>query len=312
MSIIIKQVSEPLPNPRQYISDLPENVEKILAKSLAKSPDERYLTALEFAEELERVQAKSVRTLQSLRVKTLKRLGDAPKTVSILLVDDEATVDQLEDNEIEEPKVKKSSRKPVTNQTGVTTALSRTVFIVIEDGIPFYTSFPDARWHIWLEYGEEVAIIEPLKDARDRMWKQGHYIEVTDKHGNVGFVPARSISFENPLNRKKWSLSDMVNRIGQSLSRYHILEQLGEGGMATVYKACDTHLESDVAVKVIRTENLALSILERSLKRFEREAKSLAKLTHANIVNILDYGEYKSQCSHRYLCEPALDLLALF
>jgi len=84
----------------------------------------------------------------------------------------------------------------------------------------------------------------------------------------------------------------MTNLIGKSLGRYHILEQLGEGGMATVYKAYDTRLEADVAVKVIRTENLAPSVLERALKRFEREAKSLARLTHANIVKVTDYGEY--------------------
>ncbi len=52
----------------------------------------------------------------------------------------------------------------------------------------------------------------------------------------------------------------MANLIGHSLERYHILEQLGEGGMATVYKAYDTRLERDVAVKVIRTETLALEI----------------------------------------------------
>jgi serine/threonine protein kinase len=95
----------------------------------------------------------------------------------------------------------------------------------------------------------------------------------------------------------------MSDLLGKSLGRYHILEQLGEGGMATVYKAYDTRLETDVAVKVIRTENLAPSVLERSLKRFEREAKSLAKLTHPNIVKVTDYGEYEGK---PYLVMPYL------
>ena len=87
----------------------------------------------------------------------------------------------------------------------------------------------------------------------------------------------------------------MSDLIGQSLGRYHILEQLGEGGMAVVYKAYDTRLEADVAVKVIRVENLTLGTMERALKRFEREAKALAKLNHQNIVNVTDYGEYESK-----------------
>jgi serine/threonine protein kinase len=95
----------------------------------------------------------------------------------------------------------------------------------------------------------------------------------------------------------------MSNLIGHSLGRYQILEQLGEGGMAIVYKAYDTRLESDVAVKVIRTERLAPEILQRAMKRFEREAKSLAQLTHPNLVKVLDYGEYEGQ---PYLVMPYL------
>ena len=87
----------------------------------------------------------------------------------------------------------------------------------------------------------------------------------------------------------------MNNLIGQSLGRYHILEQLGEGGMATVYKAYDTRLETDVAVKVIRTEALPQNAVERALKRFEREAKALARLTHPNIVKVTDYGEFEGK-----------------
>lgn len=95
----------------------------------------------------------------------------------------------------------------------------------------------------------------------------------------------------------------MSDLIGQSLGRYHILEQLGEGGMATVYKAYDTRLETDVAVKVICTESLPQNAVQRSLKRFEREAKALAKLTHSNIVKVLDYGEHQGK---PYLVMPYL------
>jgi len=78
---------------------------------------------------------------------------------------------------------------------------------------------------------------------------------------------------------------------GSSIGRYHIQEQLGEGGMATVYKAFDTRLERDVAIKVIRTGAFPPDVLDRILKRFDREAKSLARLNHPNIVGIIDYGE---------------------
>jgi serine/threonine protein kinase len=85
----------------------------------------------------------------------------------------------------------------------------------------------------------------------------------------------------------------MTDLIGKSLGRYHILEQLGEGGMATVYKAYDTRLERDVAVKVIRVDQFTPASLQRVLARFEREAKALGRLNHPNIVSVIDYGEFE-------------------
>ena len=85
----------------------------------------------------------------------------------------------------------------------------------------------------------------------------------------------------------------MTDMIGQSFGRYHILEPLGEGGMATVFKAYDTSLERDVAVKIIRKGAYPPEQLDRVLKRFEREARILAKLSHPYIVKVLDYGDYE-------------------
>ncbi len=62
--------------------------------------------------------------------------------------------------------------------------------------------------------------------------------------------------------------------------------------MAIVYKALDLQSEKTVAVKVIRTERLTSETMGRSFKRFEREARALAKLDHPNIVKVIDYGKY--------------------
>jgi serine/threonine-protein kinase len=90
----------------------------------------------------------------------------------------------------------------------------------------------------------------------------------------------------------------MADLIGLSLGRYHILKKLGEGGMATVYKAYDTRLERDIAIKVIRRGAFPPEQFERILMRFEQEARLIAKLSHPNIVKLLDYGVYEGSPYH--------------
>lgn len=78
-----------------------------------------------------------------------------------------------------------------------------------------------------------------------------------------------------------------MDLLGKRLLRYELREQLGKGGMATVYKGWDTTLDRWVAVKVLH-EHLAD---ETDFKaRFEREAKLVASLNHPNIVQMYDYG----------------------
>ena len=76
-------------------------------------------------------------------------------------------------------------------------------------------------------------------------------------------------------------------RAGARLGPYEVLASLGAGGMGEVYRALDTRLDREVAVKVL-PERLAED--PSALSRFEREAKALAALSHPNVLTILDFG----------------------
>lgn len=76
---------------------------------------------------------------------------------------------------------------------------------------------------------------------------------------------------------------------GETIGPYRIMEQLGQGGMATVYKAYHASLDRYVAIKVLHQ-----AFLEdpNFLARFQREARLVARLEHQNIVPIYDYAEH--------------------
>ncbi|WP_326657098.1 serine/threonine-protein kinase [Streptomyces sp. NBC_00385] len=71
-------------------------------------------------------------------------------------------------------------------------------------------------------------------------------------------------------------------------SRYRLVEMLGAGGMGQVWRAVDSRLDRDVAVKVITQSALTTS---QSAARFRQEARATARLTHPSIVTIHDHGE---------------------
>jgi TolB-like protein/Flp pilus assembly protein TadD len=79
----------------------------------------------------------------------------------------------------------------------------------------------------------------------------------------------------------------MTLAAGTRLGPYQILAPLGAGGMGEVYRARDSRLQREVAVKVL-PETLAMD--HEALARFEREARAVAALSHPNILAIFDYG----------------------
>jgi len=81
---------------------------------------------------------------------------------------------------------------------------------------------------------------------------------------------------------------DINSLVGKSLGQFRIVERIGAGGMAVVFKAYQPTLDRYVAVKVLPTYHTRDPIF---LKRFTQEARSVAKLAHPNIVQIHDFGE---------------------
>src|SRR3989441_1656548 len=82
--------------------------------------------------------------------------------------------------------------------------------------------------------------------------------------------------------------NDINSLVGKSLGQFRIVERIGAGGMATVFKAYQPTLDRYVAVKVLPAYHARDPIF---VKRFTQEARSVAKLAHPNIVQIHDFGE---------------------
>ena len=87
----------------------------------------------------------------------------------------------------------------------------------------------------------------------------------------------------------------MAIDVGHTLDKYKLLERVGRGGMSVVYRARDTGLDRDVAVKVLHGH---LAESKEARKRFEHEALAVAKLRHENILEIYDFSGADPEASY--------------
>src|ERR1700746_2085321 len=76
----------------------------------------------------------------------------------------------------------------------------------------------------------------------------------------------------------------------QTIAHYQVVGHLGAGGMGEVFRARDTRLNRDVAIKVLPKEFVADA---DRLRRFEQEAKTLAALNHPNVLTVFDAGVHE-------------------
>ena len=87
----------------------------------------------------------------------------------------------------------------------------------------------------------------------------------------------------------------LITNFPQQLGKYRIDSQLGQGAMGVVYKAFDTEIEREVAIKILHDHVLSGDMGEELVRRFAHEVKAAARCQHPNIVTVYDYGVSKNQ-----------------
>jgi len=90
---------------------------------------------------------------------------------------------------------------------------------------------------------------------------------------------------------------NITNILGKHLTRYELQGRLGSGGMATVYRATDTNLKRDVAIKVLHEHLLHDNTFKG---RFEQEAHFIASFNHPNIIQVYDFDTIESEDGKMY------------
>jgi tRNA A-37 threonylcarbamoyl transferase component Bud32 len=167
-----------------------------------------------------------------------------------------------------------------TSLTGLLVLVFIAVVLVLQSGLQALLGSEQTTLAAMISAGAVVGLFNPI-----RLRLQ----QVVDRQLfglQIGINQISAVASET--RSTQISLPNDSSLIGKKLGSYEIQNLIGQGGMGEVYLAYQSSLNRQVAIKVL------LPHLSRSLEfrtRFEREARTVAKLHHPNIIGVLDFGE---------------------
>src|SRR5690348_15602835 len=124
--------------------------------------------------------------------------------------------------------------------------------------------------------------------AAERSLRPGGHLADRRRRSDGGRSPSAETVYEgNDRRQERARERDVTLETGTRLGPYEIRERIGAGGMGVVFRALDTRLRRDVAIKILPPG----VDFEGAHARFERERLALAKLSHPNIATLFDVGE---------------------
>jgi serine/threonine protein kinase len=150
------------------------------------------------------------------------------------------------------------------------------------------------RWAAEADAGRLLSAAELCRDCPDLLPEAEPQIAVLRQFHVLARPDASTVAEAEALRdtTSGGPAADVLSRplpaLGAAFSRYEVLGELGKGGMGIVYKARDTRLGREVALKVVRPDVMANP---NSSERFLREARALAAVRHDHVVEVYDYGE---------------------
>ncbi|HXV44853.1 MAG TPA: protein kinase [Anaerolineae bacterium] len=282
--IAMLHLTEPPPPPRQLKPDLSLELEAVLLKALAKETDGRYPNGAALADALD--QALQVKTSEGLKLSEILSKPKTPLAHAVVKVEPRPKAAADVSPALGEPQpqpVKKgqviTTRYILKNIRALLTEL--TTALTEEELRQLYFGLPEFKpvHHQLARSNGKAEIIDRLLEYAEQTLQLDDLLALARENNRALYAKHQPYYEFITVARR--------DLIGRNLGRYHLVERLGQGGMADVYKAYQSGLSRYVAVKVIHSH---LAEDEEFIERFESEAMAVASLHHSNIVQVFDFA----------------------